>query len=140
MLFRSLLVATAWNLAGPRPPGQRAAPIQDLLQYNRDELGLDAQTLEQAWAIADDAKADLDGFHQQIREERGRLEALLDQTSVDPAEMSAHVAQIGRLETQLRTRELDTMLLIRALLTSDQVDALRGLRAGPPPTSPPRPQ
>lgn len=129
-----LLLATAWNLwgAGPRP--SKSPPIQDVLHANQAALELDAATLEQSWALANAAKDELDGYHASIREERQRLEQMLERTSVDPVDMADQITKLGALETRLRTRELETMLKIRDLLTPEQVQALRGVYVAPPPS------
>ena len=128
-----LLLATAWNLVGSGPKDRRSPPIQDLLHHHQHALELDSPTLEQSWALADAAKAELDGYHASIRTERRALEQMLEQDDVDLQAMSDQLARIGELETRLRTREIETMLKIRALLTPEQVQALRGMQTAPPP-------
>jgi len=126
-LALGLLLATAYHLLAAGTSRRGSPPIQDLLQAHQDALQLDAATLEQSWAIADAAKPELDGYHASLRDEREALRGLLEQASVDPVAMAGQVARIGELETRLRTRELETMLAIRALLAPDQVQALRDL-------------
>ncbi|MEM9692420.1 MAG: periplasmic heavy metal sensor [Myxococcota bacterium] len=114
------------------PPGQ-GAPIQDVLRHHADGLRLDRSTLDQAWAIANGAREELDGYRASIRQAKEELERILDADEVDRERMRSVIAKIGTMESELRTRELEVMLQIRALLTPEQVEALKTLAPPPPP-------
>ncbi|KIG16476.1 hypothetical protein DB30_04389 [Enhygromyxa salina] len=116
------------------PPARSAAPIQDVLEHHADALGLDRATIEEAWALANAARAELDGYRATIRAEREELNQILDAAKVDRARMAAVVAEISAAESELRIRELEVMLEIRALLTPEQIEELEKLGPPPPPS------
>lgn len=124
-------------LRRPEPPRDRhRIPIQDVLDYHADALGLDQATLDEVWAIVNGAREELDGYRASVRAHREELARILDADRIDRAGMAAAVASIGERESRLRIRELEVMLEIRALLTRDQIDALEQLGAPPPPRRP----
>ncbi len=130
-LAAGLLIAggVAWMRPGPQSDRGRGS-IQDVLQANQEALGLDQATLDAAWALADEARADLDARRGRIDEARGRLAVLLDAEAVDRAAMRRQVEQIGAMEAELRVRELEVMLSIRALLDDEQREGLRQRATG----------
>ncbi|PRP90968.1 periplasmic protein [Enhygromyxa salina] len=115
------------------PPARSGAPIQDVLEYHADALGLDRATNDEAWALANAARDELDGYRATIRAEREQLNQILDAAEVDRARMEAVVGKISAAERELRIREIEVMLEIRALLTPEQIDVLEKLGPPPPP-------
>lgn len=109
------------------------APIQDVLDHHAEALGLGQATLDKIWALANGAREELNGYRAAIRADKKKLKQVLDADRVDRTRMAAVVESISKHESRLRTRELEVMLEIRALLTREQIDALQKLHAPPPP-------
>lgn len=124
-------------LRRPEPLRERhRVPIQDVLDHQAEALGLDQATLDEVWALANGAREELDGYRAAIRADKEELMHIVDAHQVDRMRMAATVSRISERESQLRTRELEVMLEIRALLTREQIEALKKLGAAPPPPRP----
>ncbi len=122
----------------PEPPSERPRnSIQDVLDRHATELALDRATLDRAWALANGAREELGAHRAAIAADKKLLATILDAERVDRSRMAATVASISQHESQLRVRELEVMLEIRALLTPSQIEALKRLKPTPRRSSPP---
>lgn len=121
------------DLRGPVGP----PALHDLVSEHREELGLSVADEEAIRAIADDARAELDSRHDDIRARRAELAALLGAENPDRDAINRAIDALGTAETRLRRDELRVLLDIRERLTPAQREALVALsatvghRAGP---------
>ncbi len=129
------LIVNVMRGPGPRPPPKRA-PIQDAVAHHAQTLGIDRPTLDEIWGIANGARVELDAHRAVVREHKDELGKILDATEVDRKRMAAAVEKVSAAESKLRTRELEVMLEIRALLSPEQIETLKKLDPPPPPRRP----
>ncbi|HJO22958.1 MAG: periplasmic heavy metal sensor [Myxococcota bacterium] len=110
-----------------RPGGFHGVPGLHL-ERALEQLDLDASTWEQIDAILDAAMAEKEPLREEIRaaheEMRMRMEA-------DPPDLDVILSQtevIGALHVEAHKQRLQTWFAVRAVLTSDQIDALAEIR------------
>jgi Spy/CpxP family protein refolding chaperone len=129
---------------GDGPPGMRRRgphgppPIERVLERHAGELGLDADTRATIRAIAAKARQDEAPLDEQLRVLHEEMRQLLDGESPKLEDVMQAADRIGAAETELKKRQLRTMLEVRALLTPEQREKLvkifeerRGRRKGP---------
>lgn len=90
---------------GPRPP--------EIIAENADKLGIDTATADEIQAIFDDAEAELRALHDAVRD-------------AAPADREAAAEA-------LHDQEKAVMEEVLALLSAEQVEALKALLPPPPP-------
>ena len=122
-------------------------PIEKVLERHADALGLDAATRTKIRAIAAEAREDEAPLDEERRVLHEEMRQLLDGESPKLEDVMQAADRIGAAETELKKRQLRTMLEVRALLTPEQRAKLvkifeerRGRRRGsegeaPPPGS-----
>lgn len=108
------------DLSGPVSP----APMHDLVSQHREELGLSEKEDQAIRQIADDAREELDGYHDAVRKERAQLSALLSKERPDREAINRSIDALGVVETRLRRGEIRVLLDIRDRLTPEQRSAL----------------
>ena len=115
--------------AGPYGPGGARGPrLGALLDHHADELGLDDATREAIRAIVTASHEQESALREEIREERRRLRQQLSEDPVDRDAVLGQVERVGELEIEADKHRIETLLEIRALLTPEQREALKGLR------------
>lgn len=98
------------------------------------ELGLDAAQATRTRAVYDRMHAEAVRLGERVIEEERRLDRLFASASIDRGSLSRSVAEIARLQGEVRLAHLNAHLEMRALLTPAQVakyDVLRGYGSGP---------
>jgi len=127
-------LATALTLSGvsfARPPFEDGKPPRDpgaFMEEHAKELNLDSETLAAIREIVDESRGKGDQLHAKLREMHEQMRKLLEQNEPDEAEVMRQVDAIGDAETEMHRHRLATMLQIRALLTSEQREAMTRLR------------
>lgn len=139
-LVSALLIAWASTSAASAqpPPGQRPQgpnPIErhlfppELVIGHQAEIGLgDAQrqsVIEQVQAL----QSDVVPLQFELGEAVEALSRTLDEPRVDEAAAIAHVERIGAIEARIKRRHLELLIRIKNLLTPEQQQTLRQLRA-----------
>ena len=128
---------SAADRARDRPGGMRPPPppppLALVVERHADELGLDAATLDRVRALDREARARADARHEELREARESLHALMESEDPDEAAAVELVERLGEMRTQDEVARVRTDLAVRALLTSEQFARLREMR-------PPRPE
>ncbi len=137
MWTRAILVGTAgalWlgaSLAGAQPPPapQGKGPGQWQLDRMTRALGLNADQKAAFQKILDQQKPQLDALHNEMRDNRQKLEDALKVENPDPATVGALAIQQHRL--MLKGRGLHDQVIqgLHALLTPEQVTKLDALQA-----------
>jgi len=115
--------------AGAHPAGS-AAQTREPLEHLVETLGLDEATLGKVYAIIDTSRAVQRESRRKMREAHQQMRTLLEQETPDEVAIMTQADVIGALKTEMVKQRLQTILKIRALLTSEQrAKLLETLRA-----------
>lgn len=114
---------------GPGGPGRgHVARLLDDLDANAARLGISDDTVKQIHGLVAEGRGAAEGMRAELTTARSALRDLLSAPQPDEAAVMAQARQIGALETKLLELRLHTLLRIRPLLTTAQVEALRAVR------------
>lgn len=138
VLLTGLLAAgSAFARKGPGGPGGHDGPRAEfnlrMLERAAGQLGLDDATLDR---IKDRVyQAEKKGIDLRAKLELAKLELrrTLDADAPPKDEAMKRIAEVGRLETELRQHQIGLMLDVKAMLTPEQrqmLEKMRGERAG----------
>jgi Spy/CpxP family protein refolding chaperone len=121
-----------WSVsAQARPPhdgkGPKKNPLE-MIERHADKLGIDDGTLEAIWEIADAGRTEGRQFRRSLRQLRKELREMLRSDEPDRVAVMAQVDAIGEIDVALRKHDLNILLDVRTLLTSEQKKALDELR------------
>ena len=115
----------------PSPPGPPEPALFDL-----DRLDLDDSTRAQMDAIRVEADEATEAMHERIRDGLERLHSLMEEEPFDRDAIIEHAEVVEDLRKDAHLLRLDAVLQVRALLTPEQREELRGMREellpGPP--------
>jgi len=98
----------------------------DRLEAKLAELELDADTRAAAARVLEEARTEGEARHEDKREARRALHALLEQEAPAVDEVMAQADVVGALQTEAHKAKLRTMLELRALIGAEQWQELRG--------------
>jgi Spy/CpxP family protein refolding chaperone len=98
----------------------------DRLEAKLAELELDVDTRAAAARVLEQARTEREARHEQKREARRALHALLEQEAPVVEEVMAQADALGALQTEARKAKLRTLLELRALVGADQWQELQG--------------
>ncbi len=129
------VVASAQPAQGPK--GGPKGPGGFMLQRAARALNLTADQQAAFQKVMDQQKPQMDSLHQQMRDNRQKLEAALSADNPDPAAVGTLAIEGHKLRQQGRALHEQMAQALRALLTPEQqtkFDALQSLReSGPGP-------
>jgi Spy/CpxP family protein refolding chaperone len=98
----------------------------DRLEAKLAELDLDVDTRAAAAGVLEQARADREARHDEVREARRALHELLDQEAPAVDQVMAQADALGALQTEAHKAKLRTMLELRALVGAEQWQELEG--------------
>ena len=90
------------------------------LEQRIGQLGLPADTLQSVTQTIEQAKTQEKATREQIRAAHEQMHTLLEQTPPNVDQVLAQADSIGSLETQARKIELQAMLTVRGMLSTQQ--------------------
>ena len=112
---------------GPQGKHRGPPPPHEVIRKHADELGIDQDTVDQVVDIAEDAKDDMRSLHAKIRQESRALHTLLSADSPNETTVFQQVDRLKAAEAAQQKRQLAVLMDIRALLTPEQLDAIKAL-------------
>jgi len=98
----------------------------DRLEAKLAELELDADTRAAVARVLEEARTKREAQHEDKREARRALHALLEQEAPAVDEVMAQADVVGALQTEAHKAKLRTMLELRTLIGAEQWQELRG--------------
>jgi Spy/CpxP family protein refolding chaperone len=98
------------------------------LEHRIGQLGLPADTLQSVTQAIEQAKTQEKAAREQIRAAHEQMQTLLEQTPPNVDQVLAQADSIGSLETQARKVELQAMLTVRGMLSTQQWQQLQSER------------
>ena len=117
---------TAFSTPGHRGcEGHGKGGRLDRLEAKLADLPLDTETRAAAAQVLERARSEREARHEDLREARHNLYALLEQETPVVEQVMAQAEALGALETEAHKSKLRTMLELRALLGAEQWEALR---------------
>jgi Spy/CpxP family protein refolding chaperone len=127
------------TIPGVRPELMASlAPPRLVLRY-QTEIGLtDAQRKAISKIIAE-AQAEIVDLRWQAEAESRKFQTTLDRHPVDVAEATAQAETIGRIEQQIKQKQLKMLLLVKNELTGEQFAKLQAFKPSRPRHRPPAP-
>ncbi len=117
-----ILPATAQACRGGGPHGPDRC-----IARNADELGVDDATVEKIEAIVAAAREEAAPLREAVRAAREEMRTLLDADQPDEAAVMAQADEVSAAMAAMHKQRLATLLKIRALLTPEQRDKLKGM-------------
>lgn len=120
---RSLAAAAALALAlgaGSWASAERGHSPRPSLERAIEALGLDDAAAAKVDAILDAARPGKRELFRSLREEHRAMRALLEDAGSAEAAVLAQADAVGRLHTELRKHELQTLFQVRAQLSPEQ--------------------
>ncbi|HVO09435.1 MAG TPA: periplasmic heavy metal sensor [Vicinamibacteria bacterium] len=128
----AVLLAAVAAGAQPAPPptGGPGGPGRGMLQRMERALNLTGDQQAAVQKLLDQQKPQMDALHQQMQDNRQKLEAALSADSPDPATVGTLTIEQRKLMQQGKTLHDQLAQSLRALLTPDQqtkFDALQSL-------------
>ena len=98
------------------------------LEHGISQLDLPADTLQTVTQTIDQARTQEKAAREQIRAAQDQMHTLLEQTPPNVDQVLAQADSIGSLETQARKIELQAMLTVRGMLSTQQWQQLQSQR------------
>lgn len=118
-----------WDQQGFMDPFDDVSPLERL----SDELGLSAEQQEAIKAITERTRSEADVYRDQLRDQFGAMQGLMDAESFDEQAARALIAQKQAIMTELKILHMKQRFEIRDVLTPEQRNAFRdsARRRGP---------
>jgi Spy/CpxP family protein refolding chaperone len=131
-----VLLSTASAMAqqpSPHPSpdsgfASRLFPPELVMQQQR-RLGLTAEQRDRITAAIKELQGQVIDFQWRMQDEEQRLTGLLDQPSVDATAALAQVDRLLEIERQIKKAHLGLLIKIKNVLTPEQQETLRQVRA-----------
>jgi Spy/CpxP family protein refolding chaperone len=110
---------------GGPPPGR--GPDR-FIEEHAAQLGLDDETVDAIDQIVDESREKAQELHAGLRDMHREMRELLSQDAPDESTVMRQADAIGEAETELHKHRIGALIKIRALLTDEQREELRGIR------------